>query len=90
MKNLVPTKNIKKSNYFFIKRNRLGKNLIIEFKDKYGSIWQYDHDLVYEKLQHHFDTMKCFINKKEYTSTYSVPVYIQELNCVKIINQLKK
>ena len=83
------TKIIKKSNYFFIKRNKLGENLLIEFKDKYGSTWQYNHDLVYQQLQHRFDTMNCFIGKKEYTSTVSVPGYVQELDCVKIINQKK-
>nr|WP_315167128.1 hypothetical protein [uncultured Flavobacterium sp.] len=82
------TKRIKKSNYFFIKCNKLGENLIVEFKDKNGSIWQYDHDLVYKLLQPHFDKMKCFIKKKEYVSTDSVPQYIQELDCVKIINRL--
>jgi len=88
MKNLDPTKNIIKSNYFFIKRNKLGNNMIIEFSDNNGCIWQYDHDLVYNELKEHFDTMHCFINKKEYTSTSSVPDYVQVLDCVKMIKKV--
>jgi hypothetical protein len=78
---------IVKSNYFYIKRNKLGDNIIIEFKDNIGRVWQYDHDLVYKALKNHFDTMPCFINKNEYTSTNSVPGYIQVLDCVKIISK---
>jgi hypothetical protein len=80
------TQNIEISNYFFIKRNRLNQNLIVQFKDKNGIIWRYDHDLVYENLKNHFDTMNCFIKKNEYTSTSSVPRYVQELDCVVILN----
>ena len=76
---------IERSNNFFIRRNRLGENAIIEFKDKYGVIWQYDHDLVYKRLQNRYDNMPCFIRYNCYTSTQTVPSYVQELDCVKII-----
>lgn len=78
---------IVESNYFYIKRNRLGNNIIIEFKDNKGYVWQYDHDLVYKEFKYHFDTMPCFINRNEYISTSSVPKYIQVLDCVKIISK---
>jgi hypothetical protein len=83
------TQLIVESKYFFIKRNKLGDNIIIRFKDNKGIIWHYDHDLVYEKLQYRFDTMQCFITKKEYTSNKSVPSYVQELDCVSNYKNLK-
>lgn len=78
---------IVESNYFYIKRNRLGNNIIIEFKDNKGCVWHYDHDLVYKEFKNHFDTMPCFIKRNEYISTSSVPKYIQVLDCVQIISK---
>ncbi len=79
------TSEIERSNRFFIRRNRLGENIIVEFKDVHGVIWQYNHDLVYGKLKNRYDTMPCFIKYNCYTSSDTVPTYVQELDCVKII-----
>jgi hypothetical protein len=79
---------IETSDTFFIRRNRLGDNVIVEFEDKYGIVWQYDHDLVYENLQQRYDIMSCFTKYNCYTSNKTVPKYVQELDCVIIINQL--
>lgn len=82
--------NIERSKCFFIRRNRLGENIIVEFKDKYDFIWHYDHDLVYKKLQKRYDDMRCFKTYGSYTSTNTVPRYVQELDCCKIQNKKSK
>jgi hypothetical protein len=82
------TREIETSNTFFIRRNRLGDNIFVEFEDVYGVVWQYDHDLVYKNLKHRYDIMPCFIDYNCYTSNNTVPKYVQELDCVIIINQL--
>jgi hypothetical protein len=77
---------IEKSRIFFIRRNRLGDNAVIEFMDRYGVIWQYNHDLVYKNLKYRYDTMPCFISYDCYTSRLTIPKYVQELDCVNIVH----
>jgi hypothetical protein len=83
---MEPKKNIEISKCFFIRRNRLDENIIVEFNDVNGIIWQYDHDLVYQQLKSKYDDMLCFNRYNCYTSSNTVPQYVQELDCVKIIN----
>jgi hypothetical protein len=80
------SRKIEISDTFFIRRNRLGDNVIIEFVDRYSVIWRYDHDLVYKNLKHRYDIMPCFIRYNCYTSNNTIPQYVQELDCVNIIN----
>ncbi len=82
-------KTVERSRCFFIRRNRLGENIIVEFEDRYGSLWQYDHDLVYNSLKERYENMECFRNYSCYTSTNTVPKYVQELDCCKIQNKKK-
>lgn len=81
--------NVVKSKCFFIRKNRLGENIIVEFKDRYGFIWHYNHDLVYKELKDFYENMPAFIKYKCYTSTDTVPGYVQELDCCKIQNKKK-
>lgn len=81
-------KNIEVSKCFFIRRSRLGENVIIEFKDIHGLIWNYNHDDVYNELKDRFENMQCFKDYNCYTSTRTVPRYVQELNCVNIVNKI--
>jgi hypothetical protein len=83
---MEPIRNIEQSKCFFIRRNRLGDNIIVEFTDIYGVIWQYDHDLVYKELQNIYENMPAFINYNCYTSSRTIPRYVQVLDCVNIIN----
>lgn len=81
--------NIERSKCFFIRRNRLGENIIVEFKDKYGFIWHYNHDLVYKELKDKYENMPAFLKYDCYTSNNTIPAYVQELDCCKIQNKKK-
>ena len=51
---------------FVIRKSLIGTNTIIEFTNKKGDTYEYDHDEIFSKNQERFLSMKCF---NEYNST---------------------
>ena len=45
---------------FVIRKSLLGTNTIIEFTNKKGDTYEYDHDEVFSKNQERFLSMACF------------------------------
>jgi hypothetical protein len=64
---------------FVIAKSMIGKNLVLEFKNKKEVIVQYNHDKVYEQLKERFEAMPCFAKYKSYTNTNDLPVFVREL-----------
>jgi len=64
-------------NHFEIKKTRIGRNETIEFTNKAGVTWRYNHDDVYNTFQDRFEAMPCFKKYKSYTKTNTVPVYMR-------------
>jgi hypothetical protein len=64
---------------FVIAKSMIGKNLVLEFKNKKDVIVQYNHDKVYEQLKERFEAMPCFAKYKSYTNTNDLPVFVREL-----------
>jgi hypothetical protein len=70
---------IKTVKRFVIAKSMIGKNLVLEFKNKKEVIVQYNHDKVYEQLKDRFEAMPCFAKYKSYTNTNDLPVFVREL-----------
>tara|TARA_R100000655_G_C2910874_1_gene180548 strand:+ start:97 stop:333 length:237 start_codon:yes stop_codon:yes gene_type:complete len=64
---------------FIIRKSLLGSNTIINFTNKKGEKWQYDHDEIYSTFQEKFESMACFQEYKSYTNSNTVPKFCREL-----------
>ena len=58
---------------FVIRKSLLGTNTIIEFTNKKGETYEYDHDEVFSKNQERFLSMKCFNEYGSYTNSNKIP-----------------
>lgn len=67
-----------KTNRFVIRKNLVGKNTIIEFTNKDGKTFKYNHDEVYNANKDRFESMNCFKKYKSYTATNNVPTFARD------------
>jgi hypothetical protein len=67
-----------KTKRFVIRKNLVGKKVTIEFTNKEGKVYKYDHDAVYNANKERFEAMNCFKKYKSYTATNSVPTFARE------------
>ena len=58
---------------FVIRKSLLGTNTIIEFTNKKGETYEYDHDEVFSKNQERFLSMACFNEYGSYTNSNKIP-----------------
>ncbi len=58
---------------FVIRKSLIGTNTIIEFTNKKGDTYEYDHDEVFSKNQERFLSMKCFNEYGSYTNSNKIP-----------------
>jgi hypothetical protein len=65
---------------FVIRKNLIGKNVIITFVNTDGKTMRYSHDAVYTANQERFEGMKCFAKYKTYTQTHTMPAFCRDLN----------
>ena len=68
-----------KTNRFVIRKSLLGKKAIIEFTNKSGQVYKYNHDEVYKANKERFESMECFKKYKSYTATNNVPTFARDL-----------
>jgi len=66
------------SKRFVIRKTLVGKGETIEFTNKKGTKFVYDHDVVYEANKAKLEAMPCFIKYKSYTATNNVPSFAKE------------
>ena len=67
--------NVLKSKRFVVRQSLVGKNQVIEFTNKKGDTYTYNHDKVYNDNKERFDSMKCFEKYKSYTCTNNLPTF---------------
>jgi hypothetical protein len=63
---------------FVIRKNLIGKGITINFTNKSGKVYTYNHDEVYKANKAKLDSMPCFIKYKSYTATNNVPTFARD------------
>ena len=58
---------------FVLSNSLLGKNLTINFTNKKGESFEYNHDEVFASNQDRLMSMNCFIKYGNYTNTNKLP-----------------
>ena len=71
-----------KSKRFVIRKSLINSNTIIEFTNKKGVTYTYNHDIAYNIMKDSLDKMACFIKYKSYTATNNIPVVLRGVELV--------
>ena len=69
--------NVLKSKRFVVRKSLIGKNQVIEFTNKKGETFTYNHDKVYSLMKNTLENLACFAKYKSYTATNNIPVAIR-------------
>jgi len=71
-----------KSKRFVVRLSLVGKNQVIEFTNKKGDTYTYNHDLVYEVMKEKLSTLPCWTKYKSYTATGNLPMSVRNIKLV--------
>ena len=71
-----------KSKRFVVRKSLIGTNTIIEFTNKKGNTYTYNHDKVWEIMKSKLEVMPCFIKYKSYTATNNIPMAVRGVELV--------
>ena len=63
---------------FVLSKALIGKSVIIEFTNKKGITYKYDHDAVYSLNQEKIETMDCWHKYGNYTNSNNLPTWSRE------------
>ena len=63
---------------FVLSRALLGQEVIIEFTNKKGITYKYDHDQVYAVNQERIEKMECRHKYGNYTNSNNLPTWARE------------
>ena len=66
-----------KSKRFVVRKSLVGKNQVIEFTNKKGDTYKYNHDKVYSIMKDTLENLACFAKYKSYTATNNIPVALR-------------
>ena len=69
--------NVLKSKRFVVRQSLVGKNQVIEFTNKKGDTYKYNHDKVYSIMKNHLNKLACFAKYKSYTATNNIPTVLR-------------
>ena len=69
-----------KSKRFVIRQSLIGKNVTIEFTNKKGITYTYNHDIAFNIMKSKLQSMNCFQKYKSYTATNNIPVALRNNN----------
>ena len=67
-----------KTKRFVIRKSLVGKGVKVEFTNKKGETFKYNHDEVYNANKKKLEGMECFKKYKSYTATNNVPSFAKE------------
>ena len=67
-----------KSKRFVIRKSLINSNTIIEFTNKKGVTYTYNHDIAYNIMKDSLLNMPCFIKYKSYTATNNIPLVLRD------------
>ena len=71
-----------KSKRFVVRLSLVGKNQVIEFTNKKGDTYTYNHDIVYEVMKEKLSTLPCWTKYKSYTATGNLPMSVRNIELV--------
>ena len=74
--------NVLKSKRFVVRLSLVGKNQVIEFTNKKGDTYTYNHDIVYEVMKEKLGTLPCWLKYKSYTATGNLPMSVRNIKLV--------
>ena len=74
--------NVMKSKRFVVRKSLVGKNQVIEFTNKKGTTYTYNHDKVYSILKSTLEKLPCFTKYKSYTATNNIPKVLRDKQLV--------
>jgi|TARA_Y100000289_G_C3916597_1_gene147786 hypothetical protein len=63
---------------FVLSKALIGKSVIIEFTNKKGITFKYDHDAVYSLNQEKIENMECWHKYGNYTNSNNLPTWARE------------
>jgi len=69
--------NVLKSKRFVVRKSLIGKNQVIEFTNKKGESFTYNHDKVYSIMKENLEKLACFVKYKSYTASNNIPVVLR-------------
>ena len=70
------------SKRFVIRQSQVGKNVTIEFTNKKGKKYVYNHDKAFNIMKSNLEKMACFNKYKSYTATNNIPVVLRDKELV--------
>ena len=74
--------NVLKSKRFVVRKSLIGKNQVIEFTNKKGDTYTYNHDKVFEVMKSKLETLPCWEKYKAYTASNNIPKVCRDIELV--------
>ena len=74
--------NVLKSKRFVVRKSLVGKNQLIEFTNKKGDTYTYNHDKVFEVMKSKLETLPCWEKYKSYTASNNIPKVCRDIELV--------
>ena len=71
-----------KSKRFVVRKSLIGTNTVIEFTNKKGNTYTYNHDKVWEIMKDKLAEMPCWLKYKSYTATNNIPLVCRNVELV--------
>ena len=65
--------NVLKSKRFVVRQSLVGKNQVIEFTNKKGDTYTYNHDKAFSIMKANLESLACWAKYKSYTATNNIP-----------------
>ena len=81
-KNVKNDTKVLKSKRFVVRLSLVGKNQLIEFTNKKGKTYTYNHDKVYSIMKENLESLDCFKKYKSYTATNNIPKVLRDKELV--------
>ena len=69
--------NVLKSKRFVVRQSLVGKNQVIEFTNKKGESYTYNHDKAFSIMKSGLENLACWSKYKSYTATNNIPTVLR-------------
>jgi len=69
--------NLIKSKRFVVRKSLVGKDQLIEFTNKKGEVYKYNHDVVFSIMQEGLEKLACWAKYKSYTASGNIPTILR-------------
>jgi len=74
--------NVLKSKRFVVRQSLVGKNQVIEFTNKKGDTYTYNHDKAFSIMKKGLENLACWTKYKSYTATNNIPTVLRDKELV--------